>query len=529
MRGKDTKKALSALMVYTGFKVNKTVWLDAQFVKAYDAITNPQPLWAKRAVDGYTELLSKKLDRWNFKHSPLVYEVPSIVATVREKTYGGSLWDPVRSGNGLARALLSVDKTGLSWIPRRYQVEWANQYPTFVAGRIGLIQEKGLKARVVAMPGLLLQSILKPLNSFLLNICKSAPWDYTHDQMAGCIPAQEALKQGKTVHSVDLSSATDRFPYQWQSLVLSYVAPDYQVIMDSVIKHGLWKMTLPKGREIDYEVGSKLISYGCGQPMGLNGSFPLFSLTHGLMLLTLQRLVNPNSKEIPFSILGDDVMIWDDELHNAYRKMLYECDIPVSVEKCMSSNTHAEFASRIITKDHVIRGIRMGVTDRSNILSKIDNFTLEAIRLQDPVVRVWAAVTDLLGGPGYQQGGIPLDPIRSDYALDVLSRLEKDKVVPPTVSLFAKVLRFMTSLPYYQQERTSEIWRLPPPLRHGLSFLTDTTIAEEFYLNKAKILGPYFGSLTPFQLKADVRYRSIAKLIENDPSLVIRADEILGT
>lgn len=223
MKGKDTKKALSALMVYTGFKVNKTVWLDSQFDKAYEAITSKVPLWAKPAIDGYTELLDKKLSQWRFNTLPLRYTVPKIAEAIRDRSYGGSLWDPVRTGNGLARGLKRVDNTDLSWIPKRYRQEWPNKLPPFQAGRIGLIQEKGLKARVVAMPGLLIQSILKPLNGFLLNICRSAPWDYTHDQSAGVIPAQEALGQGKTVHCVDLSSATDRFPYQWQSTVLSYI------------------------------------------------------------------------------------------------------------------------------------------------------------------------------------------------------------------------------------------------------------------------------------------------------------------
>jgi hypothetical protein len=524
-RRKDVKKALSALMIYTGFKVRKSVWLPEQFKKAYASITTDMSDSAQANVANYGKVLRYHLSKWRINWN-LEYSVPSIAKTIRDKTYPGCLWDPLRTGNGFARSLSF--KEDLSWAPKRYREQWWNMPRDFLAGRIGLIQEKGLKARVVAMPSLLLQSVFSPLNKHLLNICRSVPWDYTHDQMAAILPAQRALKTGKTVYSVDISSATDRFPYYLQSIVMDFVAPDYKDILDSVIKHGTWDIRIPKSKE--FSEHKRIIKYATGQPMGLNGSFPLFALSHGFLLLALWDQFKEHRRDIPFAILGDDVMIWDDNLYLRYMTFLERCEIPVSLDKCMSSNTHAEFASFLISKDHAVKGVKMGDIDRSNVLDKLTNMTIESVRRLDPVSRVWAAVTDVLGGPGFQGGGIPLDPIRADYALEVLGALEREPMAPPTVSPFAKVLNYAMSIPRYLMERTSAIWDIPvPSVERQYPCLTDTALAEHYYLTKDIVIGQYFGNLTPSVLKRDVRYRRIAALVKDRPYLVLDADEILGT
>jgi hypothetical protein len=92
--------------------------------------------------------------------------------------------------------------------------------PDIHVGNIAFLQEPGGKLRSVASPYRLFQQALKPLGDFLYRVARRMPWDCTFDQSAAFDPIRCALEKGTTVHSVDLSSATDLFPLEIQVEVL---------------------------------------------------------------------------------------------------------------------------------------------------------------------------------------------------------------------------------------------------------------------------------------------------------------------
>jgi hypothetical protein len=147
----------------------------------------------------------------------------------------------------------------------------------------------------------------------------------------------QALKEGRTVYSVDLSSATDRFPYWFQKVVLQAVMPT-KMNQRKLLRGSLDLLNLMVERG-KYYLENKGYTWKVGQPLGLNPSFPLFTLSHGALLLALNRGKWDNA----FYVCGDDVIIFDKRLNDLYRKVLTSWEVPVSENKSFSSSRLAQF------------------------------------------------------------------------------------------------------------------------------------------------------------------------------------------
>jgi len=78
--------------------------------------------------------------------------------------------------------------------------------------------------------------------------------------------------------------------------------------------------------------------------MGAYSSFPVFALTHGLLVSYLASMLEV--EEDRFRILGDDIVIRDDALAEKYKKFLKALDVPYSETKTMVSKSTFEFAKR---------------------------------------------------------------------------------------------------------------------------------------------------------------------------------------
>lgn len=289
--------------------------------------------------------------------------------------------------------------------------EWIGDQPSeLVVGQIGLIQEPGYKLRAVANPGRIFQCVLEPMQKALLHIVDSLPWDCTHDQTNGIPKIQKALSQGRMVYSIDLSNATDYFPLELQSSVLHYLFPDdrqfsagYADLFDE-ISTALWWMP-----------GYGYIRWNRGQPLGLNPSFPSFALTHGLLLLgLLGREYNDD-----FFVLGDDVVILDSDLQARYLSTLHALGCPTSEAKSLSSNSMAEFAGKLITKDEVIPQYKYRVVSDDSFLDIARIVGPKGLRLfrprQQRIIRHIAEVPEFLEGLGWNPSGKPLEDRIADW------------------------------------------------------------------------------------------------------------------
>jgi hypothetical protein len=239
-----------------------------------------------------------------------------------------------------------------------------------VIGRIGLIQERGMKLRAVANPFRLWQHVLTPLGDFLFGILRTLEWDCTFDQDKGITFIQEALAHKRHLYAFDLSNATDMFPLSEQLVVVrdlvtqlkanvgipSLLSTDPDVTVDDLDKSLDLLRDLSRGRWsceglARYNGGDPFLSWKTGQPLGLYPSFALFALTHGILLRNLEKGVGTQGS---FRVLGDDVIISDARVAALYKETITSLGCLISDKKSLVSSSMGEFAGRLVTIDGII-------------------------------------------------------------------------------------------------------------------------------------------------------------------------------
>jgi len=234
-----------------------------------------------------------------------------------------------------------------------------------IAGEVHFLQEPGYKLRSIASPFRLFQVASEPLKNELKHIVQGLLWDCTHEQSRAFPIIQEALRQQKFVYSIDLSNATDYFPFELQEIVLQTIFgkdnPYVSLFRD--ISRSYYRSDLG------------MMRWNKGQPLGFNPSFFLFTLTHGLLLLSLLG----RSWNHEFFVVGDDVVITDRILYEKYIATLKLLGCPYSADKTLVSNKLSEFVGKVITHDSVYPQLKW--RDISD-----DNF-LDLARLIGPRIR----------------------------------------------------------------------------------------------------------------------------------------------
>jgi len=222
-------------------------------------------------------------------------------------------------------------------------------------GEIHFLQEAGGKLRSIASPHLVHQIALGPFGKSIYELVESLPWDCTHDQSLPFSVLREHLSDGQTIHSIDLSSATDYFPLEVQIAVLRAFfgdVPDLRLFEDISKSH--WRA----------EGISSTLQWKRGQPLGLYPSFGAFTLSHGILLWYLNGQRHGNS----FYVLGDDVVILDKDLFIKYIQFLKQVDCPYSRDKSISSNELCEFAGKIVTSTMVLPQYKWREMSNDNFL-----------------------------------------------------------------------------------------------------------------------------------------------------------------
>lgn len=269
---------------------------------------------------------------------------------------------------------------------------------SFLVGRIGLIQESGYKLRAVANPGRIFQRVLQPLGNAIYDYLKDVPYDCTFNQSKSFPVLQEALSHGKTVHSIDLSGATDYFPLSLQEHLLFKMFPKSDVELFVDLSKATWYMP---------QVGN--ISWMRGQPLGLYPSFGAFALTHGCLLLGLLNKEWNNQ----FFILGDDVVILDDQLAHDYYNTLAYLGCPVSMSKSLSSSSLCEFGGKLISSSTIISQYKWRDVSDDSFIDIARIVGPKSLPLFKPrqlrIIRELSEIPDFLGGLGWNPKGLPLE------------------------------------------------------------------------------------------------------------------------
>lgn len=213
---------------------------------------------------------------------------------------------------------------------------WSNGTDNDFCGHIGFIQEAGAKARVVAVPSALLQWGFEPLHVWLDALLQCIPTSDVHDQTEGAFFIERSQGSGETLFCFDLSSATDRFPRSLQTALLRDLKLEaYADALEEVCGEAFRAET---------PFGDEAWKYECGQPMGLYGSFPLFSLCHLSFLEGICAFWGSRSSRETIRLVGDDVIIADPAVAEKYRLLMESMGVEISESKTVQSKTVAEFA-----------------------------------------------------------------------------------------------------------------------------------------------------------------------------------------
>lgn len=211
-------------------------------------------------------------------------------------------------------------------------------------GEIIVLQEGGAKGRVICSPNAWIQYYMYPLHQYLFSLIKREESHETDilyglscvtDQLRGAYAAAARMDDGGFVASVDLSSATDRFPLWLQQGLLRFMGLEPFAQAFSELK-GPYRS--PEG---------DTWFYNTGQPMGVYSSFPLFHLSHLYVLRWCSKQLDLDPNAVHFAVLGDDVLVFNEELHSYYRFVIKNLGVSISEHKSYSGSI-AEFAGLVI-------------------------------------------------------------------------------------------------------------------------------------------------------------------------------------
>lgn len=227
----------------------------------------------------------------------------------------------------------------------------ASNHPRVFSGRnqihhskLHVIFEKGDKARVIAILDYWTQELLTPLHDVLASNLRALSTDGTFDQdrQAERVRQFTAQKGSVGVYSLDLSAATDRLPITLQAKVL-----DALTGVDGI--GSAWANLLTQ-RDFVTELGGG-VRYAVGQPMGAKTSFPMLALTHHVLVrhaaLTIGK---PGFTD--YAILGDDIVIADTDVAQAYQDVMESIGMDIALHKTIISAPSApmkaaEFCKRL--------------------------------------------------------------------------------------------------------------------------------------------------------------------------------------
>lgn len=301
-------------------------------------------------------------------------------------------------------------------------------------GSLNVSQEPGGKARFFASPRLIYQARLGGVFTALDELLYELPEDACHDQTGPLRAIEEQLQQGKTVYSVDLSSATDNFPLSLQLAVarrLGIRSSDIECIEH--LSTSPWSVS----KDIsDHVECAPYHRWTVGQPLGMKPSFALFSATmHALIrgIAVAHRL--PYSQS--YYQLGDDHVGFVPELEERLISVLKSIGVPVSAEKSITSDRCAEFGGALIRKDgFTFRPGKWRSLANSTALSYCADPDFDPSRVWPPTV---VSLVEKLRSRPWPFGFVVTDPsdLSTPLYIEGLRRLTRNALLPYDTTRFA--------------------------------------------------------------------------------------------
>jgi len=359
-----------------------------------------------------------------------------------------------------------------------------------LSGRIGIIQEPGYKARIVANPYRVHQCAMAPLKDYLFSLFPLIPNDYVNNQDSGVRYVQEMVNEGREVFSIDLSNASDNLPLSSQAYLLKRlgVREDW-IDCFTAISSGDWELPeswLPDRESIkkylpkdmipewfypfytdenhhlhgeDRQTCSKCMNpsdknqyfrWFEGQPLGLGPSFASAFLLHHAIVVGCHVACN---QPLDYAMVGDDLVLSHKDVFVLYSSIMDSLGVEVSKEKSLVSNQAAEFLSRVILPDMILRGYKWKGQGDNSFWDVARNLGPRSMRLFKPRQRKVLRILGQLPEPyglGWNPAGRPYWD-RLEEWIDALDRVDvrirsfESSTVSLNRKLYNSVLKFITS------------------------------------------------------------------------------------
>ncbi|KAG6467742.1 hypothetical protein ZIOFF_074389 (mitochondrion) [Zingiber officinale] len=129
-----------------------------------------------------------------------------------------------------------------------------------------------------------------------------------------------------------------------------------------------------------------------GQPLGYYTSWPLFALSHHIVVWWCAQQVYPGQRFTKYAALGDDIVICDSKVATLYRSVLDRFLVKISKLKSLESRTGcAEFRKRFIV-DNMAKDL--SPVSCKALLSYSHLYGLYAIKFKYPIFRYPTRVKD---------------------------------------------------------------------------------------------------------------------------------------
>ncbi|KAK4412078.1 putative mitochondrial protein [Sesamum alatum] len=232
---------------------------------------------------------------------------------------------------------------GFNWlmdllIPPAQQLWWDYMSTRPEAGRFGLKLEGAGKVRTFAIPNPIFQRLLKPLHDWEMSVLKSLRTDGTFDQLR---PLRR-LRGKKELYSFDLKAATDMFPSVLTGSMLAGIFGDD---LGHVWFHMMNQIAFRSPERTGSPSKARVYRFTRGQPLGYLSSWPSFTLTHHMVVWLAAYEVYPGKKFWDYAILGDDIVIADRKVAEAYMRIMDEMGGIISLPKSLISHTGCSYSS----------------------------------------------------------------------------------------------------------------------------------------------------------------------------------------
>jgi len=383
----------------------------------------------------------------------------------------------------------------LDGVRRDYEID--SDPSDVVSGNVAFIQDSGFKLRHIFVTNELIQIAALPLQQFLMNELKHIPQDATYDQDAAVLRVQEFLRQGYTAHCFDLQKCSDNLPRKFQMMLFEHlglssewldffrdVTSSQWEIRDRIpVEYPIGKkrlrqtQLLPSAAKIIYRTRKEPITttirMTVGQELGFGPSFPAFSLLHHSIVRGLARKLG---LPLLYTLLGDDIVIFDKSLADAYVEFMTLSGVPISSSKTIISNKLAEFAGRLVFPDKVVSTYKWkGRCSDNNFLDICRALGPRSLRLLRPRQRFIAEVLGWIPEPfglGWNPHGVSYTQRMIDTE-ELWMRLidEKDIRVRHFQNRTTRINRMLYDYPLWTQGLSLE----PPSDQEDI-----TTILQEY-------------------------------------------------